>query len=80
VDGINPSLAFAALLFGLSGNAQDASDQSPIDSQVAERPACASVADAGSPVQLPQGGDPIVRQFMPAANAGPAPDLCKLER
>lgn len=78
MDGINPTLAFAALLFGLSGNPQDASDQSPVDAQIAERPACASVADAGNGVA--QGTDPVVRQYMPAAKTGPAPDRCKPER
>jgi hypothetical protein len=80
VDGINPTLAFAALLFGLSGNPQDTSDQSPVDAQIAERPACASVAVAGNPAQLPQDADPVVRQYMPAANTGPAPGRCKRER
>jgi hypothetical protein len=79
VDGINPTLALAALLFGMSGSPQDASHQSPVDAQIAERPACASVVDAGNPAQLPQ-GDPIVRQYMPAANTGPATDRCKPER
>jgi hypothetical protein len=79
VDGINPSLAFAALLFGLSGSPQDTSDQSLIDAQVAERPACVAAAQANnSAAQLPRGADPIARQDVPAANAGP--DRCKPER
>jgi hypothetical protein len=78
VDGINPTLAFAALLFGLHGNPQNAPDQSPVDAQIAERPACESVADAGS--RMPEGIDPVVRQYMPAANTGRAPDRCKPER
>ena len=78
MDGINPTLAFAALLFGLHGNPQNAPDQSPVDAQIAERPACEYVADAGN--RLPQGADPVVRQYMPAANRGPAPDRCKPER
>lgn len=80
MDGINPTLAFAALLFGLHGNPQDASVQSPVDAQIAERPACEFVAEAGNPAQLPQDADPIVRQYMPAANAGSRPDRCKPER
>ena len=80
MDGINPSLALAALLFGMSGSPQDTSDQSLIDAQVAERPACASLAHAGNPTQLPQNGDPVVRQYMPAANTGSATDRCKPER
>jgi hypothetical protein len=38
------------------------------------------MVDAGNPAQLPQGKDPIVRQYMPAANIGPATDRCKPER
>jgi hypothetical protein len=78
VDGINPTLAFAALLFGLHGNPQNPPDQSPVDAQIVERPACASVADAAH--RLPQSSDPVVRQYMPAANTGPTPDRCKPER
>ena len=80
MDGINPTLALAALLFGMSGNPQDTTDQALTDTQVTERPACASMVDAGNPAQLPQGKDPIVRQYMPAANTGPATDRCKPER
>jgi hypothetical protein len=80
MDGINPTLALAALLFGMSGNPQDTSDQVSIDAQIAERPACASVPNAGDPARLPQDADPIMRQYMPAANVGPAPDRCKPER
>ena len=80
MDGINPTLAFVALLFGLHGNPQDTSVQSPIDAQIAERPDCAAMADVGTPAQLPQDADPIVRQYMPAASAAPGPDRCKPER
>jgi hypothetical protein len=80
VDGINPSLAFAALFFAMSGNPQNASEQAAINAQIAERPACAAVADAGHPAQLPQHADPIVRQYMPAANAGSAPERCEPKR
>lgn len=76
MDGMNPTLAFAALLFGLSGNPQDAPDKSPVDAQIAERPVCASVAGN----HVPQGADPVVRQYMPAANTGPLPEHCKPER
>ncbi len=79
MDGINPTLAFAALLFGMSGNPQGTSDQSPVAAQIVERPACVSAADAGEPAQLPQGADPIVRQPVPAAKAAPS-DRCKPER
>lgn len=77
MDAINPTLAFAALLFGLHGNPQATSDHS-INAQIAERPACVSAADAGN--RVPQGADPVVRQYMPAANTGAAPERCKPER
>jgi hypothetical protein len=73
MDGINPTLAFAALLFGLSGNPQDTTHHSTVDAQVQERAGCALVDD---PAQLHQGGDPIVRRSVPAASAAPALDPC----
>ncbi|HKP25452.1 MAG TPA: hypothetical protein VJV39_16420 [Dongiaceae bacterium] len=79
MDGINPTLALAALLFGMHGNPQDTTDHSAIAAQVAERPACASMADAGDPASLQQPDDPIARQPVPAAKAGSA-DRCKPER
>jgi hypothetical protein len=77
MDGINPTLAFAALLFGMSGNPQDTTHHSAIDAPVQERAACAAVADIGDPSQLPQGADPIVRPPVPAARVGAAPDPCE---
>jgi hypothetical protein len=80
MDGINPTLAFAALLFGLSGNPQDTAHQSAMNAQVQEQANCAVVSDAGDPAQLPQGTDPIVRRSAPAASTSTAPDPCKPER
>jgi hypothetical protein len=80
MDGINPTLALAALLFGLHGNPQETSSHSPIDAQVAERPACASVAGMNQPAQLPQEADSLVRRTVPAANSGITPDRCKPQR
>jgi hypothetical protein len=80
MDGINPTLAFAALLFGLSGNPHDTTHQSAMNTQVQERTDCAVVADVGDPAQLPQGADPILRRAVPAAGAGSAPDPCEPER
>lgn len=34
MDGVNPTLAFAVLLFGLSGNARDATNSPPIESEL----------------------------------------------
>jgi hypothetical protein len=81
MDGINPTLAFAALLFGLHGNPQEATHQSAMSVQVEQPAGCAAVADVDDPVQLPRGADPIVRHAVPAASAGTAPDdPCKPER
>lgn len=80
MDGINPTLAFAALLFGLSGNPQDTTHQSAMNTQVQERAGCAAVAVVGDPAQLPEGADPIVRLSAPAANTAAAPDPCKPDR
>jgi hypothetical protein len=80
VDGINPTLALAALLFGISGNPQGATHQSAMNDQAQERLECAAVAEVGNPAQLPQGTDPIVRPSVPAARVGTAPDGCAPER
>jgi hypothetical protein len=79
VDGINPTLAFAALLFGISGNPQDTTHQSAMKAQIQERTECAVVADAGEPAPLPESNDPLVRRSAPAASTGPAPSGCKPE-
>ena len=79
MDGINPTLAFAALLFGLHGNPQDTTHQSAINTQVQEKAGCAAVS-AVDPVQLPRGADPIVRRSAPAAITAAAPDPCKPDR
>lgn len=80
MDGINPTLAFAALLFGLSGNPQGATQQSALNVQVEAPAACAALSDAGDPAPLPQGTDPIVRRAAPAASTGPAADGCEPKR
>jgi hypothetical protein len=80
VDGINPTLAFAALLFGLSGNPQGATHHSATDAQMQEPAECAALADIGDPAPLPQGADPVVRRSVPAASAGAALDPCKPKR
>jgi hypothetical protein len=75
MDGINPTLAFAALLFGLHGNPQEATPQSAMNVQV-ERPAgCAAMADV-DPAQLPRGTDPIARKTVPVG-AGITADGCE---
>lgn len=75
MDGINPTLALAALLFGLSGNPQGATHHSATSAQIQERTDCALV-HVGDPAQLPQGADPIVRQPVPAASKAPAVGPC----
>jgi hypothetical protein len=80
VDGINPTLAFAALLFGMSGNPQDTTHQSAMNAQAQERTTCAVVADVVDPARLPREADPIVRRTVPATKNGSAPGGCKPER
>jgi hypothetical protein len=78
VDGINPTLALAALLLGMSGNSQDTTHHSA--AKVQEQAACAAVADIGDPSQLPRGADPVARPSVPAARVGAAPDPCEPAR
>ena len=77
MDGINPTLAFAALLFGLSGNPQDTTHHSTVDAQIQEQTGCAVVADVADAAQLPRGVDPVVRPSVPAARAAAASDPCE---
>jgi hypothetical protein len=79
VDGINPTLALAALLLGMSGNPQDTTHHSAVNAQVEEQAACAAVADIGDPSQLPR-ADPVARPSVPAARVGAAPDPCEPAR
>jgi hypothetical protein len=74
MDGINPTLAFAALLFGLHGNPQDAADHSAMNAQVEQPARCAAMTGADSPAQLPRDADPIVRRAVPAGAAAMADD------
>ena len=80
MDGINPTLAFAALLFGMSGNPQDTTHQSAMNAQVQEPTECAVVANVANPDQLPRIGDPIVRHSVPAASTRPAAEGCPPKR
>jgi hypothetical protein len=75
MDGINPTLAFAALLFGLHGNPQEATPQSAMNLQVEQPVGCAAVADVDDPAQLPRGADPIARRAVPTASV--AADGCE---
>jgi len=74
VDGINPTLALAALLFGMSGNPQDTTNHSTVDAQIQGQAECAAVAV--DLAQLPRGVDPVVRPSVPAARVGVASDPC----
>ncbi len=75
MDGINPTLAFVALLFGLHGNPQEATPQSAMKGQIEQPAGCAAVADV-EPAQLPRGTDPIARRTVPAG-AGVTADGCE---
>jgi len=81
MDGINPTLALAALLFGMSGNPQGTTHHSTVDAQIQGRDDCAAIADVGNPAQLPpRGVGAVVRPSVPAARVGAAPDPCEPAR
>jgi hypothetical protein len=74
MDGINPTLAFAVLLFGLSGNAHDGTHQS-IKAQIEDR--------AGCPTQMAHESDPVQRRTVPTAivrTDAPKIDPCEPEQ
>ena len=72
MDGINPTLAFAVLFFGLSGNAPDTTHQLPTRAQIEE--SCPTQMPAGDPTQLAHESDPVQRPMVPAANAAAGTD------
>jgi len=79
MDGINPTLAFAVLFFGLSGNAPDATHQPPTRAQIED--GCPTHMPAGDPVQLTHESDPVQRPAVPAANvAAGEVDSCAADR
>ena len=81
MDGINPTLAFAVIFFGLSGNAPDTTHQ-PTRAQIDD--GCPTHMPAGDPTQLAHESDPVQRPTVPAANvaAGADPDVnsCAADR
>ena len=82
MDGINPTLAFAVLFFGLSGNAPDTTPQPPTRAQIDD--SCSTHMPAGDPTQLAHESDPIQRPMVPAANvaagADAVTDSCAADR
>ena len=86
MDGINPTLAFAALLFGLSGNAHHAAQDTATNIGIENGAGCPALivaveppASAVAPARQAEGSDPIVRHNVPVANARPA-DPCNPDR
>jgi hypothetical protein len=71
MDGINPTLAFAVLFFGLSGNAPDTTHQ-PTEAQIED--SCPTHMPAGDPTQLAHESDPVQRPMVAAANAAAGAD------
>lgn len=53
MDAINPTLALAALLFGLSGNARDAVNDQSAALETEDRSGCPTLILAGDPAQPP---------------------------
>lgn len=72
MDGINPTLAFAVLFFGFSGNAPDTTHQPPTRAQIEDR--CSTHLPAGDPTQLAHESDPVQRPMVPAANVAAGAD------
>jgi hypothetical protein len=82
MDGINPTLAFAVLFFGLSGNAPDTTHQPPARAQIED--SCRTHLPAGDPTLLARESDPVQRPMVPAANmaagADAVVDSCAADR
>ena len=53
MDGINPTLAFAALFFGLSGNPRDANNDQTAALEIEDGSGCPTLIVSGEPAQLP---------------------------
>jgi hypothetical protein len=75
MDGINPTLAFVALLFGLSGNARDAANDLPAGIEPDGASGCPAPMVAGNPPQ-PPGPETWAEEFWNTAASGSTlPDL-----
>ena len=53
MDGITPTLAFAALFFGLSGNARDAANDQSAAFEIEQGSGCPTLIVAEDPAKLP---------------------------
>ncbi len=72
MDGINPTLAFAALLFGLSGNARDAVDNQTAALEIEDGSGCPTLVVSGDPAQLPS-REMWAEEFWSTASRGSTP-------
>ena len=74
MDGINPTLAFVALLFGLSGNPRDAANDLPAGIELDRAFGCPALMVAGNSPQ-PPGPETWAEEFWnTAASGSTAPD------
>jgi hypothetical protein len=69
MDGINPTLAFAAIFFGLSANARDTVNDQRAQVEIESASGCPAVIMAASPQQLPS-QEQWAREFWDTAATG----------
>jgi hypothetical protein len=75
MDGINPTLAFAALFFGLSGNARDAANDQSAALEIEDGSGCPTLIVSKDPAKLP-GQEMWAEEFWStAARGSTSPDL-----
>lgn len=74
MDGINPTLAFGVLLFGLSGNARDAANDPATTVDVERGSGCPTLMVAPDPSQT-AAMEPWAAYWNSAASASALPDV-----
>jgi hypothetical protein len=75
MDGINPTLAFAVLFFGISGNGREATDDPPTEVEIESGSGCPALMIAVDPSQ-PASQETWAEAFWDsAANASGLPDV-----
>jgi hypothetical protein len=75
MDGINPTLAFIALLFGLSGNARDVTHDLPARAEIDGGSGCSALMVAGDLAQPPSQEQWTKEFWTTAAGGSTLPDL-----
>jgi hypothetical protein len=72
MDGITPTLALAALLLGLSGNARDAVNNQTAELRIEGGSGCPTLVVSGNPAQLPS-REMWAEEFWSTASRGSTP-------